>query len=52
MAALNCSTDCPNVTNTNEASNMISNITYRLNKSDVKKEPITPVVKNKMKVGK
>ena len=36
MAARNCSTDWPNVTSTNDASNIISNMTYKLNKSEVK----------------
>ncbi|SCU55079.1 Uncharacterised protein [Staphylococcus aureus] len=37
---------------TNDASNIISNMTYKLNKSDVRKEPITPTLKNNMNDGK
>ena len=52
IAARNCSTDCPNVTSTNEARSIISNITYRLNKSEVKNEPITPTVNKRINVGR
>src|SRR5699024_7192946 len=52
IAARKCSNDCPNVNNKNEASNNNSNKTEKINKTAGKNDPITPTVKNKIKLGK